>query len=176
MRGRYHKRPDKNSICKYLHVSTKTEKLYIENRIDGLLESNKIRNKEFQGSDSYFINYNKNLNSHEFSETSETGYSSNKNDSQRSLENSSQTKLNELNSELVPLQSLVSEQFIAIKKFPQEINDLYQPNENTSRYTNTLIKQIDNLKEENKMKNRIIQPLVEHNNAVFSKRKIKRWQ
>ena len=44
------KRLDKNSICKYLNVSTETEKLYIENRIDVLLESNKIRNK-LQGSD-----------------------------------------------------------------------------------------------------------------------------
>ena len=71
-RGRFHKRPDKNSICKYLNVSTETEKLYIENWIDILLESNKIRNKKYQGNNSYFINYNKNLNSHEFTETSET--------------------------------------------------------------------------------------------------------
>ena len=28
--GRYCKRPEKNSICKYLNVSTETEKLYIE--------------------------------------------------------------------------------------------------------------------------------------------------
>ena len=55
----------------------------------------------------------------------------------------------------------------------QEINDLYQQNENTSMYSNALIKQIDNLKEENKMKNRIIQLLVEHNNAVFGKLKTK---
>ena len=163
VRGRYHKRPDKNSICKYLNVSTEAEKLYIENRIDVLLESNKIRNKKLQGSDSYFINYNKNLNYHEFTETSEKEYSSNKNDRQNSLENS----INELNSELALLQSLVSEQLIFIKKSLQEINDLYQRNENTSTYTNALIKQIDDLKEENKMKNRIIQSLVEHNNAVF---------
>ena len=55
----------------------------------------------------------------------------------------------------------------------QEINDLYQQNENTSMYSNALIKQIDDLKEENKMKNRIIQLLVEHNNAVFGKLKAK---
>ena len=48
----------------------------------------------------------------------------------------------------------------------QEINDLYQQKENTSM-------QIDDLKEENKMKNRIIQLLVEHNNAVFGKLKAK---
>ena len=66
VRGRFHKRPDESSICKYLNISTETEKLYIENRIDVVHESNKIRNKEFQGSDSYFINYKKNLNSHEF--------------------------------------------------------------------------------------------------------------
>ena len=152
VRGRYHKRPDKNSICKYLNVSTEAEKLYIENRIDVLLESNKIRNKKLQGSDSYFINYNKNLNYHEFTETSEKEHSFNKNDRQSSLENS----ISELNSELALLQSLVSEQFIFIKKSLQEINDLYQRNENTSTYTNALIKQIDDLKEENKMKNRII--------------------
>ena len=163
VRGRYHKRPDKNSICKYLNFSTEAEKLYIENRIDVLLESNKIRNKKLQDSDSYFINYNKNLNYHEFPETSEKEYSSYKNDRQSSLENS----VNELNSELAQLQSLVSEQFIFIKKSLQEINDLYQRNENTSRYTNALIKQIDDLKEENKVKNRIMQSLVEHNNAVF---------
>ena len=157
VRGRYHERPDKNSICKYLNVSTEAEKLYIENRIDVLLESNKIRNKKLQGSDSYFINYNKNLNYHEFTETSEKEYR------QSSLENS----INELNSELALLQSLVSEQFIFIKKSLQEINDLYQRNENTSTYTNALIRQIDDLKEENKMKNRIIQSLVEHNKAVF---------
>ena len=69
--------------------------------------------------------------------------------------------------ELALLKSLVSEQFIDIKKSLQEINYLYQRNENTSTYTNALIKQIDDLKEENKMKNRIIQSLVEHNNAVF---------
>ena len=91
LRGRYHKRPDKNSNCKYLNVSTETEKLYIENRIDVLLESNKIRNKKFQGSNSYFINYNKNLNSREFTETIETEYSSNKNDPESSLENSKHT-------------------------------------------------------------------------------------
>ena len=82
VRGRFHKRPDKKSICKHLNVSAETEKLHIENWIDVLLESNKIRNKEFQGNDSYFINYNKNLNSHEFTETSETEYNSNKHDHQ----------------------------------------------------------------------------------------------
>ena len=96
VRGRYHKRPDKNSICKYLNVSTEAEKLYIENRIDVLLESNKIRNKKLQGGDLYFINYNKNLNYHEFTEKE---YSSNKNDRQSSLENS----IKELNSELALL-------------------------------------------------------------------------
>ena len=30
VRGRYHKRTDKNSICKYLNLSTETEKLYID--------------------------------------------------------------------------------------------------------------------------------------------------
>ena len=75
--------------------------------------------------------------------------------------------INELNSELALLQSLVSEQFIYIKKSLQEINDLYQRNENTSTYTNAFIKQIHDLKEENKMKNRTIQSLVEHNNAAF---------
>ena len=167
VRGRFHKRRDKNSICKYLNVSTETEKLYIESWIDVLLESNKIRKKEFQVSDLYFISYNKNFNSHEFTETSETEYKAKKHDHQSSLENSHQTKSNELNSELALLKSLVSEQLIYIKKFLQEINDPYQRNENTSTYTNTLIKQIDDLKEENKMKNRIIQSLVEHNNAVF---------
>ena len=167
VRGRFHKRLDKNSICKYLNVSTETEKLYIESWIDVLLESNKIRKKEFQVSDSYFISYNKNFNSHEFTETSETEYKSKKHDHQSSLENSHQTKSNELNSELALLKSLVSEQLIYIKKSLQEINDLHERNENTSTYTNTLIKQIDDLKEENKMKNRIIQSLVEHNNAVF---------
>ena len=103
------------------------------------------------------------MNYHEFTETSEKEYSSNKNDRQNSLENS----INELNSELALLQSLVSEQFIFIKMPLQEINDLYQRNENTSTCTNALIKQIDDLKEENKMKNRIIQSLVEHNTAVF---------
>ena len=44
VRGRYYKRCDKNCICKYLNVSTETEKLYIENWSDALLESNKIRN------------------------------------------------------------------------------------------------------------------------------------
>ena len=72
VRGRYHKRPNKNSICKYLNVSTKTEKLYIENQIDVLLESNKIRNKKLRVNDPYFINYNKKLNSCEFTERSET--------------------------------------------------------------------------------------------------------
>ena len=100
MRVRYHKRPDKNSICKYLNVSTETEKLYIENRIDVLIESNKIRKKKLQGSDSYFINYNKNLNSHEFTKTSETEYSSNNNDPPSSFENNNHTMLNELNSKL----------------------------------------------------------------------------
>ena len=84
---------------------------------------------------------------------------------QRDFEICINVPLNELNSELALLQSLVSKQFIHIKKSLQEINDRYQRNENT--YTNALIKQIDDLKEENKMKNRIIQSLVEHNNAVF---------
>ena len=118
------------------------------------------------GSDQFLINYNKKLNSHEFTEQRETRYSSNKNDPQSSLENSNQTKLHYLNSEIA-LQFLFSEQFMYIKKALQEINDLYQQNGNTSQYTNALIKQVDNLKEENKMKNRIIQSLDEHNNAVF---------
>ena len=58
----------------------KPKKLYIENRIEILLESNKFRKKKISGSDSYYINYNKNLNFHEFTETSRTEYSSNKND------------------------------------------------------------------------------------------------
>ena len=167
VRGRYHKRPDKNSICKYLNVSTETEKLDIENRINVLFSQTKLETKSF--SDSYFINYNKNSNYHEFAETSEKEYSSNKNDRQSSLENS----IIELNSELALLQSLVYEQFIYIKKSLQEINDLYQRNENTSTYTNALIKQIDNLKEENKMKNRIIQSLMNTIMLFFGKRKIK---
>ena len=154
--GRHHKRPDKNSICKYLNVSTETEELYIKDWIDVLLESNKIRNKKLHSSDSCFINYNKNLNSNEFTETSETEYSSNKTDPHSSLENNNHAILIELNSELALLQSLVFEKLIYIKKSLQEINDVYQQNENTSTYTNALIKQIDNLKEENKMKNRII--------------------
>ena len=81
-----------------LNVYKETEKLYIENRIEVLLESNKIRNKKLQGRVSYFINYNKNLNSREFTETSETEYSSNKNEPQSSSENSNHTKLNKLNS------------------------------------------------------------------------------
>ena len=106
------------------------------------------------------------MNSHESTETSETEHSSNKHDPQSSLENSNQTKWNELNSELALLQSLVSEQFIYIKKSLQEINNLYQRSQNTSTYTNALIKQIGDPKEENKMKNRKVQALVEHN-AVF---------
>ena len=38
VRGRYHKPPDKNTICKYFNVSTEAEKLFIENRIDVLLQ------------------------------------------------------------------------------------------------------------------------------------------
>ena len=94
-------------------------------------------------------------------------HSFNKNDPQSSLEKINYTKLNESNSELAQLQSLVSEQFILMKKSLQEVNDLYGHNENTSTYSNTLIKQTANLKEENKIKNRIIQSLVEHNNDVF---------
>ena len=45
-------------------------------------------------------------------------------DLQSSLENSNHTKLNELNSELALLQSLVSEQFIYVKISRQEINYL----------------------------------------------------
>ena len=71
-----------------------------------------------------------------------------------------QRKLNELNSEVAQLKSLVFEQFIFTKKFLQEINDLYQQNENTFPYTKASIKQIDDLKEETKMKNRIIDLLV----------------
>ena len=126
------------------------------------LNQTKLETKSL-GSDSYFINYNKKLNSYEFRETSETEYSSNKNYSQSSLENSSHTEINELNSEL----ALASNQFIYIKKSLQELNDLYQRNENTSTYTNVLINQLDDLKEENKIKNRIIQSLVEQSIAVF---------
>ena len=139
VRGRFHKRPDKSSICKYLNVSTENEKLYFESRIDVLLESNKIRNKEFQGSDSYFINYNKNLNSHEFTETSETEYKSKKHDLQSCLENSYQTKSDKLNSELALLKPLVFKQFISIIKFLQEMNDLYQRNEKLLRIPTPLL-------------------------------------
>ena len=46
VRGRHHKQPDESSTYKYLNVSTETEKLYTEDRIDVLLERNKIRNKK----------------------------------------------------------------------------------------------------------------------------------
>ena len=72
-----------------------------------------------------------------------------------------------MNSELAQLQSLVSKQFIFIKKSLQELNDLYQHNENISTYPNVLITQIEDLQEESKTKNRIIQSLVEHNNVFF---------
>ena len=80
---------------------------------------------------------------------SETESSFNKNDPQSSLENSGHTKLNELNSKWALLQSFFSEQFIYIKKSLQEINDLYQRNENSSTYA--LIKQVDDLKEEKQL-------------------------
>ena len=76
-----------------------------------------------------------------------------------------------MNSNLSLLQSFVSEQFICIKKTLEEIIDLYQRNENTSTYTTALIKKTDDLKEENKMKNRTIKSLFEHNNAVLWQRK-----
>ena len=84
------------------------------------LNQTKLETKSLR-SDSYFIHYNKKLNSYEFTETSETEYSSNKNDSQSSLENINHTKLNELNSEL----DMSSKQFIDFKKSLQELNDLY---------------------------------------------------
>ena len=65
------------------------------------------------------------------------------------------------------MQSLVFEQFIYIKKSARNTNE----NENTSTYTNALSKQIDDRKEETKMKNRIIESLVERNNVVFWKAK-----
>ena len=95
------------------------------------------------------------MNSHEFTETSETEYSSNKNDPKSSLENSNHTKLNKLNLELALLKSLVSEQLIYIKKALQEINDLYQQNENTFTGTNTIIKQMKKKNEEEKAENKI---------------------
>ena len=104
---------------------------------------------------------------HEFTKTSETEYSSNKNDPESSLEYSNHTKLKGLNSELALLQSLFCQQFIYIKKSLQKINGLYQQNENTSTYINAPIKQKGNLEEESKMENRIIQSLVEHDNASF---------
>ena len=76
----------------------------------------KIINKKPSRSDSYFINYNNNLNFHKFTETSETEYNSNKNDPQSSSEKTNYTKLNELNSKLAQFESLVSQQFIFIKK------------------------------------------------------------
>ena len=79
-------------------------------------------------------------------------YNSNKNDPQSSFESSNHTKLNELNSELAVLQSLVSEQIIYIKKYLQEINDLYQQNENTLRILFTFIRQTDDLKKKAKWK------------------------
>ena len=63
---------------------------------------------------------------HEFTKTSETEYTSNKNDPESSLEYSSHTKLKGLNSELTLLQSLFCQQFIYIKKSLQKINGLYQ--------------------------------------------------
>ena len=77
-------------------------------------------------------------------------YNSNENDPQSSSERSNHTKLNELNSELAVLQSLVSEQIIYIKKYLQEINDLYQQNENTLRILFTFIRQPDDLKKKAK--------------------------
>ena len=99
------------------------QKNYVENWIDILLESNKSRNKKLQVSDLHFINY-KNLNSHEFTEISETEYSSNKNNPQSSLEKTNYTNLNELNSDLAQIQSLVSRKFVFIKRSVPELNAL----------------------------------------------------
>ena len=49
---RYHKRPEKNSICNYWSTYTENQDT-MKNQIDTLLELNKIKNKMFQGSDSY---------------------------------------------------------------------------------------------------------------------------
>ena len=47
VRGRYHKRPDKNSICINFKVSTETKELCIYLELYYvLLESNKVRNKK----------------------------------------------------------------------------------------------------------------------------------
>ena len=86
------------------------------------------------------------MSSHEFTETSETEYSSKKYDPQSSLKNRNHTKLIELNSGLALLESLISEQFIYYtRKSLQEVNSLYQQNENNSTYTSALIKQIHDL-------------------------------
>ena len=45
--GRYHKRPDKNSICKYLNVSTETEELYIQIGSTSYLNQTKSETKSF---------------------------------------------------------------------------------------------------------------------------------
>ena len=107
-----------------------------------------IRNKKLHDRSLYFTNYNTNLSSHEFTETSETEYSSNKYGPQSSLKNRNHTKLIELNSGLALLESLISEQFIYYtRKSLQEVNSLYQQNGNNSTYTSALIKQIDDLEE-----------------------------
>ena len=59
----YQGMPDKNYICNYLNVSRKTKKLHIENRIDTLLELNKMKNIMLHGINTYFINYPENLHS-----------------------------------------------------------------------------------------------------------------
>ena len=59
-------------------------------------------------------------------------------------------KLNELNSKLALLESLVSEQFIYIKKSLQEINDPYQRNKNTSTYTTPSLTKYTILKKKTK--------------------------
>ena len=48
VRGRYHKRPDKNSICKYLNVSTEAEKLYMKIGLTSYLNQTKLETKSFK--------------------------------------------------------------------------------------------------------------------------------
>ena len=72
-----------------------------------------------------------------------------------------------LETELTALKSFVLEQFFLIKKLIQEIKD---PNHEAtnSTYFAMLMEQIEYLKEENEVKNSIIQSLTNHYNNIFN--------
>lgn len=163
IRGKNHKIPNEDSICKFLNAKKEQDIKFIQNRINILLTNGKLRNKPKNGTNSYFRNYSTNpeiLNMSSFSSKStesvtelEKTYTQPTNDFIKNLKN-------KIFNELMPDLKLVIREVISASNTENEEttnidNTTIKDSRNDKIITN-LEKEIEFLKHEIECKNKLI--------------------